>query len=114
MQGGGDVGLAPFHDLHQFFPVIHFFIFHLFYRRTGDNHSVELLIFQYIEVMIERLHVLYRCILRGMTLEFHESHFDLKRRIREETYQVCLGGNLDRHQVEDHNLQRTDVLRTCA
>ena len=108
------MGMCPVEHFRDFFPIVHILKRHLFYRCTGDNHPIELLILQYIEVMIERLHVLYRCILRGMTLEFHESHFDLKRRIREETYQVCLGGNLDRHQVEDHNLQRTNVLRTCA
>ena len=110
IQSRSNMGMCPVEHFRDFFPIVHVLIRHLLYRSTCNNHTIELLFFQNIEVVIERLHVFYRCILRSMALELHEGNFQLKRRIREQTNKVGLGRNLNRHQIEDDNLQRTDVL----
>ena len=48
-----------------------------------------------------------------MALQFHKAHLYLEGRVREQPYQVGLGSNLYRHQVEDDDFQRTYVLCTC-
>ena len=45
-----------------------------------------------------------------MTLQFHKRHLYLQRGVGEETYEVGLGGDLQRHEVKDDDAQRTDVL----
>ena len=52
-----------------------------------------------------------RGILRRMTLQFHEGDIHLQGCIRQQTDQVRLCRNLQGHQVEDDNLQRTNILR---
>jgi hypothetical protein len=46
-----------------------------------------------------------------MALELHKNDVELKRGVGEQTDQVCLGGNLQRHQVENDYFQRADILR---
>ena len=78
--------------------------------RTGDNHAVIFLVAHLFEVAVEHHHMFDGRILRRMAAEFHETDFQLQRCIRQQTYQVGLCRNLQRHEVQDGNLQRTDVL----
>ena len=45
-----------------------------------------------------------------MTLQFHKTDLQLQRRIREQTDEVGLCGYLQGHQVQNGNLQGTDIL----
>ena len=54
--------------------------------------------------------MLYRRILGRMTLQFHKTDLQLKGGIGEQTDEVCLCCDLQRHQVQDDNPQRTDIL----
>ena len=110
IKGGCDMRTRPIEYFHYFIPVSHFFEIQLFYRSTGDNHTVVLLTTHLFKVSIERLHMFYRRILGCMTLDFHERDFHLKRCIGEQTHKICLRGNLQRHQVQDNDAQRADVL----
>ena len=53
-------------------------------------------------------------IFRCMTLEFHKAHLQLQGSIGQQADKVRLSGNLQRHQVEDDNLQGTDILHVCT
>ena len=58
--------------------------------------------------------MLDRRILRRMPFNLHQIHFHLKRRITQQTHKVCLGRHLERHQVQNHYTQRTDILISCV
>ena len=70
---------CPVHNLFQFFPVIHFFKFHLLYRGTCNDHSVETLILKFRKCLIKFIQMAYRSILCFMTLHRHKSNIYLQR-----------------------------------
>ena len=51
-----------------------------------------------------------RGILRGMSLYLHKVELYLQRGITQQTDQVCLCCDLQRHQVQHHHAQRADIL----
>ena len=104
----------PRKDFRDFPPVADILIFQLLHRRAGDYHAVVLLLTHLAKVEIEHHHVLDRRILRRMTTELHKADLQLEGGIRQQTDKVGLCRNLQRHQVENGNLQRTDVLRMGA
>ena len=104
------MGAGPVKNLLELIPVRNLLKLHLLQRGTGHNESVKLLVTHALKSLIEYLHMLYWGILGGMAAQFHQLELNLQRRVGEQTYQVCLCGNLDGHQVEHHNSQRTDVL----
>ena len=108
------VGLCPVEDGLHLVPVGDVLEGELLYGGARDNHTVELLRLQHLEVLIEHHHVLYGRILRGVAFQLHKRDVKLQGRIRQQSYEVGFGRNLQRHQVQDDNLQRTDVLRVGA
>ena len=101
---------CPIKDFGNLIPISHLLEIHLFHRSTGNNHTIVLLVTHLVEIGIERFHVLYRRILGGMALDLHKGDLYLKRCIRKQPHQVCFCRNLQRHQVQNYNPQRTDVL----
>ena len=99
----GDMGTCPVKYLRYFVPIIHLLEIHLLYRRTGNDHTVVLIVPHLVEVGIKCLHVFYRRVLRSVALYLHKRYLHLKRSVREQTHQVCFCRNLQRHQVEDDN-----------
>ena len=110
IEGGHDMRPRPVQDAAQFVPIAHFLERVLFHGCAGDNHPVELLIIHVGKVAVKRLHVFHRRVLRRMALYLHERDFQLQRSIGEQAHQIGLRGNLQRHQVQDDNPQRADVL----
>ena len=55
-----------------------------------------------------------RSILWGMALYLHKVQLHLQRGITQQTDQVCLCRDLQRHQVQYHHTQRTDILGLCT
>ena len=104
------MGTGPVENLLNLTPIIYFLECQMLYRSPGYNHSIKFFIPHQLKVTIESLHVLYRGILRGMTFQLHETDFYLQGRIRQKTYQVCFRRYLQRHQVQNNNLQRTYIL----
>ena len=100
----------PREDFGNLSPVADLLVLQLLDRSTRNNHAVVLLIAHLLEVTIEHHHVLDGRILGRMTLQLHEAHLQLQRGVRQETDKVCLCRYLQRHEVENDNLQRTDVL----
>lgn len=85
VERGSNVGASPVKDFLYLWPVLHVLILHGLDRSSRHNHAVKLLLAQFLEVLIEHHHVLYRCILRCMALQLHEVHLQLQRRIGEQT-----------------------------
>ena len=110
----GDVGFHPLENLGHLIPIRHLFVSELFDGGAGDDHAVELLFLEDVEILVEHHHVLDGRILGGVALEFHKTYLQLQGRIGEQPHQVGLRGNLERHEVEDDDAQRTDVLRVGA
>ena len=107
----GDIGLHPLEDFGNFLPIRHFLVVELLNGRASDDHSVELLFLEDVEVLVEHHHVLDGRIFRRVTLEFHEIHLQLQRRIGKQPHQVGFRGDFKRHEVENYDAQRTDILR---
>ena len=108
----GDMGACPTEDAAYLLPVSDLLIIEMLHRSTRDDHSVELLIGHLLKVPIECPHVLHGGVLAGMSLDLHEVDVQLEWGVGEETDEVCLGGNLQRHQIEYHDAKRSDVLTT--
>ena len=49
-----------------------------------------------------------------MALQLHEVNLQLQRRIGEQSHQISFCRDLKRHQVEHTNLQRSDFLIMCT
>ncbi|MNC60451.1 hypothetical protein D3C75_1103300 [compost metagenome] len=81
MHGRGDVVFAPFKYFFQLFPVIHVLKFHLLYRCTGDNQSVQAAVTDFVKRFIEALQMLRRSIFGGMRARMQKDHIHLERGI---------------------------------
>ena len=101
----------PVENLRNFIPVVHLFVFQMFHRRPCDNHSIKLFILHQLKVPVKGFHVFNGGILVCVAFHLHESDFNLQRRIGKQANQVCFSRDFQRHQVQNDNAQRTDVLR---
>ena len=110
MEGGSDVGLRPLHDLAELLPVIHLLIIQEFHRRAGDNHSVIFMHLHIAEGNIELVQMRCGGVLGNMGRKHQERTVHLQRGVGQGPEQLRLRLFLHRHQVEDENLQRTDLL----
>ena len=102
--------LCPVHDLHQFLPVIHFLKRNLFHRRPGNDHSVVIVLSDILKFDIKGIQMAGRCIFGFMACHRHKRHVHLKRRIGQRTQQLKLCLFFQRHQIQDQNLQRANIL----
>ena len=101
---------CPAEDVGHFVPVVYLLEVEMLDGRSGDDHAVELLVAHRLEVAIESLHVLDGRVLARMRLDLHEVYFELQRAVGEQADEVCLGRYLQRHEVEDSDSQRPNVL----
>ena len=105
-----DVGLAPLHDLAQLRPVVHRLKLHQLHRRAGDDHAVEFAILQVIKGLVEGQKMLLGHILGLVGGHHHQLQMHLQGRVAKKTAQLGLGDDLGGHQVQQDDLQRTDLL----
>ena len=70
---------CPIENLGHLFPIAHLLEIHMLHGGTGNDEAVILVMTHLLKVGVEGLHVLYRCILRGMALYLHETQLDLQR-----------------------------------
>ena len=112
---GGNVCVRPVHDLCQFIPVVNFFKFHLLDRCTGDDHTVVIIFPHILKFHIERVQMAGRCIFRLVACHHQKGDINLQGGVGKGAQKLQLGIFFERHQIQDHNLQRTDVLmnRSC-
>ena len=102
------------HDADELVPVVHFLKGELFHRRAGDDHAVERAVAHLRKRLIETLKMLRRGIFGFVPLSPQKRHVHLQGRIAEQAQQLRFRGDLGRHQVNDGNLQRPDVLTVGA
>ena len=107
------MGAGPSENARNLIPIGHFFELVGFNRSSRHYHSIELLMTHSLKITIEHHHVLNRRILGGMTLELHETDIQLQWGVGQQTDQVCLCGYLQGHEIQDDNLQGTNVLGRC-
>ena len=113
VEGGMDMGFAPLHNPAQLRPVVHFLKGHLLHRRTSDHHAVKFPVFQLVKSFVEGQKMLLRGVLGAMRGNHHQLQVDLQGRVAQQTAQLGLRGNFGRHQIQQNNLQGTDVLGLC-
>ena len=82
----------------------------MLHRCSRDDESVELLVPHLLEVAIEGPHVFDGRVLACVCLDLHQVYFKLKGAVGEQPDEVGLCGDFQRHEVEDGNAQRTDIL----
>ena len=110
MEGRKDMGLRPIHNLRKFLPVFHLGEVHLFYRRTGDDHAVIILLLNIPKLYIKRIKMRRTGMCRLMTGDFHKCNFRLYRKVRKYTKKIQLRVLFQRHKIQNQNLERTNVL----
>ena len=110
MKGRINMSLAPLHDFGHFIPVSHFFKRHIFHRSPGDNHTIVFLVAHLIKRSIKLRQIIHRRMARRIGFRINKIHFDLKRAVSQQAQQLRFRDILDRHQVQNQNLQRTDIL----
>ena len=113
MEGGMDVGLAPLHNLGQLLPVVHLLKGQILHRRAGDDHAVEFPILQLVEGLVEGQQMFLRRILGPMAGYHHQLQMHLQGGVAQNPAQLGLGDDFCRHQVQQHNFQRADMLCFC-
>ena len=107
---GSHMLLSPIHDLSQLIPVIHFLKRHLLHRCSCDDHSIKFTFLYIGECFIKLVQMAERCILGFMALHSHKCHIHLQRCIGKRTQKLQLCFFFQRHQIQDQNLDRTDIL----
>ena len=100
MEGAVDMTFRPLHDLAEFVPVVHLFKLHEFDRRTGDDHSVVIIIPDLIEGLVEGQHMFLRNIVRLVGAGLQQLHLHLQRGISQQPCELCFSLDLRRHQVQ--------------
>jgi hypothetical protein len=104
------VGACPVHQLDELGPVVDVLERQLLDRRAGDDEAVEALVAHLAERRVVLEQVLRRGVLRLVRLHVQELDLDLQGGVAEQAQQLRLGDHLRRHQVEDREPQRADVL----
>ena len=110
----GDVGLGELHDLFQLFPIGDLLERQRLDGGACDDHAVEVAVLDLVELLVKFLHMRERRIFAFIGARVDKRHIYLKRRVAQEPEQLCLGLHLCRHQIDDRDVDRADVLRPRA
>lgn len=114
VERGEDMPVGVGHDVQQFLPVVHLFEGQMLHGSPGDDHAVEAAVADLAEGLVETLQMLQGRILGLMLRRAQQGDVDLQGRVAQQAQQLCLGGDLGGHEVDDHDVQRTDVLADGA
>ena len=110
VEGGVDVFLAPLHDLTQLVPVFHIAEVQVFDRGAGDDHAVVGAILHLVKGAVEGAQMILVDVLGDVAGGLQQLHLHLEGGVGELAHELGLGDDLGGHEVEDEQLQRTDVL----
>ena len=86
----------------------------MFYRRTGDDAAIIILILNLRERAVKCGQMILRGVLADMAGHVQKFHVHLKRRIAEQPQELTFRHNFFRHEIEHKNAQRTDILMYCT
>ena len=104
------VGERPVHDGAELVPVVDVLVIDGLQRSAGDDHPVELAVADLIERPVEPGQVFGGGVLGLVGRHLQQRDVGLQRAVTEAPQDLCLGLHLRGHQVQDEDLQRTDVL----
>jgi hypothetical protein len=79
-------------------------------RGTGDDEAVELAVLYLVPGVVEIDQVIFRGVLGHMRADAHQRQLHLQRRRPDQPCNLCLGGDLVRHQVQQPDVKGTDIL----
>ncbi len=111
VEHGEHMGLGPFQVGRVFLPVIDVFKFVAFHRSAGDDESVIAAVLDIIEVQVGRIQVGRVRVGRFVGDRAAEIDLDLDGGVPEQAQQLQFRRLFQRHEVQDQDLQRTDILR---
>ena len=104
------VGLGPFEDGFHFRPVLDLFKIHFFNRGPGDDQPVEILVLQIRKGFVEFIEMGGLRVLRFPGFGLHQRDLRLDRKVGQHPQQVQLGRFLQRHQIQDTDAERPNLL----
>ncbi len=104
------VGLRPVEDAAQLVPVGHLLEGKRLHRRAGDDEAVEALGTNVLPLAVEGNDVLARRIAGDVIRDLDERQLHLERRGAEQPRELRLGPDLVRHEVQQADPHRPDVL----
>ena len=84
----------PRHDAGELIPIVHVFEIEQLHGRSGDDHAVEMLVFDLVERGVERVEVLLRDVLRRVAGRLQQADLDLQGRVRKLAQDLRLGDDL--------------------
>ena len=111
MEGGVDVGFAPFHDPAQLGPVVHFFKGQLLHRGAGNDHSVKFSFLDFVKGFVKGQQMVGGSVFCRMGGGVHQLQMHLQGRIAQKAAELGFRDDLCGHQVQQQNFQRPDILR---
>ena len=105
-----DILLGVVHDPAKLVPIVHGLIVQILNGGAGDDHAVKTLVPDLIKGLVKSLHVLGCGVGRAMSGSLQKGDLHLQRAVCQQAGQLGLCHDLGRHQVEDQDAQRADVL----
>ena len=107
-----DIGLGPVKDAGKLFPIGDVIKVQMLYRGTGDDQPIEFLVGDFLERAVEAFKVICGRIARLVVGHADQAEFDLQGRGPDQPRELVFCLDFFRHQVQQGNAQRPDVL-TC-
>ena len=104
------VFLRIVHQLTEIVPVVHLFKLQLFYRRSGDDHTVEFFVLHLTVRAVELIEMRQIFFLMIIRIHHDELQIHLKRCVGQHLDQLFFRDFQRRHQVDHADLQGTDIL----
>jgi len=110
VEGRINVGLRPLEHLTKLRPVVHLFKGHLLHRCAGNDQPVKPLTLHVVKGLIIPEQVIVVRISGNVRSHLKQLQIDLQRRIGQQPQHLRLRLHLLRHQVQNSDFQRTDIL----
>ncbi len=102
--------LRPLENFAELRPVVHLLVLHLLHRRAGDDETVEAPLLQLRKGIVEFVQMDGGSVRALVRPHAHKGDVKLQRRVREHPQELQLRILLLGHEIQNTDLQRTDVL----
>ena len=112
-EAGMNMSLGPVENLREFVPIGDVLERQGLNRRTGNDEAVKLAILNLIPGMVEGDEVILRRVARHMAADAHQSQLHLQRRRADKAGDLGFSLDLVRHQIEQRNPHRANILTRC-
>ena len=110
VHGGKHVRGRPIENPLELLPVIDLLERHMLHRGARHHKTVVIVVLQRVKRLVELHQVIGRHMRRLVGGGLHEVDLHLQRALGDEPEQLCLGLDLLRHKIQDHQFERADAL----